>query len=501
MQILKDLYQKQSELVQTLDWQGQRREIEQLRDLSALALKTMGRVNESFRMHHTTIGSWINGQSLPLQMLTQPRLMVDVTPSELKKPRPFGMPFRSLCQMAQLGYVYLNFRDYDSDANQDFREHSQVAERIEELFQKAQSQLYIGSALRKPIFNIALQSSGYDNDYYEKYYHEAIKYLTKAQQCFQEIKSVHPDAEFRTEKPHLAAVAWHWAYLNAIAHYLPLHLIKIDSHKYEENPKSELNALFQKAVQLGEEATAKPNETAKYNAAKAFVNLAKRLRSCHLNFTAPLTGSWGTTYNMTGEEYKQSQDVRDYWRDVRFQATDIEVNRYVLYLLQEANDSVHPNFREIGLNNMTIKEQVDDNVFTEATIDKLLKVRTDSENSINEAASILKEVKEIYTIKGLSTDTQRLQKFLNDYKAIEIENQKLYIKALEGVWNYVLSPAVGNLSPLTQGIFPWLVPLCSDTVKASIAPLVDKLGHRPEGHRQIIRAKRKLTERLEKPLV
>ena len=150
---------------------------------------------------------------------------------------------------------------------------------------------------------------------------------------------------------------------------------------------------------------------------------------------------------------------------------------------------------------MTIKEQVDDNVFTEATIDKLLKVRTDSENSINEAASILKEVKEIYTIKGLSTDTQRLQKFLNDYKAIEIENQKLYIKALEGVWNYVLSPAVGNLSPLTQGIFPWLVPLCSPAVKASIAPLVDKLGRLPEGHRQIIRAKRKLTERLEKPLV
>ncbi|MTJ15610.1 MULTISPECIES: hypothetical protein [Nostocales] len=68
MQILKDLYQKQSELVQTLDWQGQRREIEQLRDLSALALKTMGRVNESFRMNHETIGSWINGQSLPLQL-------------------------------------------------------------------------------------------------------------------------------------------------------------------------------------------------------------------------------------------------------------------------------------------------------------------------------------------------------------------------------------------------------------------------------------------------
>jgi hypothetical protein len=55
MQILKDLYQKQSELVQTLDWQGQRREIEQLRDLSALALKTMGRVNESFRMNHETV--------------------------------------------------------------------------------------------------------------------------------------------------------------------------------------------------------------------------------------------------------------------------------------------------------------------------------------------------------------------------------------------------------------------------------------------------------------
>jgi hypothetical protein len=498
MQQLKDLHKQQSEKVKTLDWQGQRRELKQLRDLSALALKTMGRVNDTFSQNNASIGSWINGYSLPLQLLTQPRLIVDVTPSELKKRRPFGMPFASLCQMAENDLVYLNFRDYDSDAKQNFREHSQsqVAERIEQLFERAKTQLYIGSALRKPIFDTALQSSGYDNDSYENYYNEAIENLSKAEQCFQEIRSVQHDAEFRTEKPSLVAVAWHWAYLNAISHYLPPYLIRIDSHKNEQNPKSELNDLFKKATELGEDAIAQPNENTKYNAAKAFVHLARRLRSCHLNFTAPLTGSWGTTYNMTGDEYKQAQDVRDYWREVPLQATDIEVNRYVLYLLQEASDNVHPSFTDIGLNNITLKEQVDDHVFTESVIESLINAIKNRENSINEAASILKEVKEIYVNNGISTDISRLHRLQNDYKAIESENKIVLIKALERLWNYVLEPAAGALSPaLSQGIFPWIVPLFSDAVKASIKPLVKKLGHPPEGHRQIIRVRRILSGR------
>jgi len=496
MQILEDLHKQQSDAVATLDWQGQRRELGQLCDLSALALKTMGRVNSAFEMHSSSIGSWINGQSLILQILTQPRLTVDITPNQLKEVRPFGMPFASLCEMAELGLVYLNFRDYDSDANQGFKEHSQsrVSDRIEQLFQRAKKQLYIGSVLRKPIFDTAIKASGYD-DSYENYYNEAVQSLSNAELCFREIKSVQPDAEFRSEKPTLVAVSWHWAYLNAISHYLPAHLIRIESHKTEQNPRSELNQLFKKAVELGEEAMARPSTTAKYNAAKAFVNLARRLRSCHLNFTAPLTASWGTTYNMTGGEYKQSQGVRDYWRDAPFQATDIEVNRYVFYLLQEASDSVHPSFREVGLNNMTLKEQVDDHVFTENTVHNLLKVRIERESSIIESARILNEVKQIYVIEGIATDRKRLQKLLSDYKAIQIENQKLYIKALEGVWNYVLAPAVGGASPvLSQGVFPWLVPLASDAIKASIRPVVEKLWPPPSGHRQIIRAGRILSE-------
>jgi len=396
--------------------------------------------------------------------------------------------------MAQLQLVYLNFRDYDSDAQQNFIAHTQVSSRIERLFKKASNQLYIGSTLRKPIFDTALQLSGYDDHSYESYYNEAIENLSKAERCFQEIKSVQPDAEFRTEKPTLVAVAWHWAYLNAISHYLPPHLIRIDSHKNEHNPKSELNRLFKKAAELGEDAIAEPDVTAKYNAAKAFVNLARRLRSCHLNFTAPLTASWGTTYNMTGDEYKQAQDVRDYWRDSPLQATDIEVSRFVLYLLQEANDSVHPSFQELGLNNMTLKEQVDDHIFTESTVHQLLQVRIEREQSIMEAATILNEVKAIYLSEGISVDRQRLQKLLSDYKAIQIDNQKRYIQALESVWNYVLVPAVSGLSPaFSQGVFPFLVPLVSDALRSSIAPVVNKLWPQPAGHRQMIRATRTLS--------
>jgi hypothetical protein len=273
----------------------------------------MGRVNTSFDVHKETIGSWINGDSLLLQIMTQPRLTVDVTPNELKKERPFGIPFNSFCQMAELQLVYLNFRDYDSDAKNNFEEHKDVAKRIEKLFEKAKSQLYIGSALRKPIFDTALQSSGYEDASYDKFYNEAINYLSNAEKCFKEIKS--NDANFRSEKPSLVAVAWHWAYLNAISHFLPAHLIRIDSHKNESNPQSELNRLFKKAAELGEEAITRPNNQSQENAARAFVYLARRLRSCHLSFTAPLTASWGTTYNMTENEYTQAQDVRDYWNN------------------------------------------------------------------------------------------------------------------------------------------------------------------------------------------
>jgi len=95
-------------------------------------------------------------------------------------------------------------------------------------------------------------------------------------------------------------------------------------------------------------------------------------------------------------------------------------------------------------------------------------------------------------VKTLDWQGQRRElRQLSDLGALALKTMGRVNKALEGVWNYVFSPAVGNLSPiLSQGIFPWLVPLCSDTVKASIAPLVEKLGRRPEGHRQIIRAKR-----------
>jgi len=489
MQILKDLHQQQSQAIQTIDWQGHRRKLATLSDLGTLALETMGRVNTSFDFYNKSIGSWINGDSLILQILTQPRLTVDITPNELEKIRPFGMPFASLCRMAELQLVYLNFRDYDSDANNDFQEHEGVAERIETLFEKARSQLYIGSALRKPIFDTALQSGGYDNVSYEYFYNEAIENLSNAAKYFQETKS--DDANFRSEKPSLVAVAWHWAYLNAISHFLPAHLIRIDNHNNEPNPQSELNHLFKKAAELGEEAQTSPNETAKRKAAEAFIKLALRLRSCHLNFTAPLTASWGTTYNMKGNEYTQAQDVRDYWREQPFQATDIEVNRYILYILQQASDSVNPSFREIGLNNMTLKEQVDDHVFKEADVYNLLRARVSREDKINEAASILGELKEVYIRNGFFTDKQRLKKLVNDYKTIQIENLKVYINAIEGVWRYVLAPAVGGLSPvLSQGIFPWVVSLSSDAVEASIAPLIEKLGHLPDGYRQTMQVKR-----------
>jgi hypothetical protein len=489
MKILKDLHKKQSQAVGTLDWTAEGRSMKTMSDVHSVARRTMSRVSFNFDAHSDSIGSWIAGNSLALQIFDQARMTVDLTLDQLRRERPYDMPFESLCQMAEADLLYLNFRDYDSDSLNDFRGHKEerVKRRVEDLFSRVANRLYVGSAVRMPIFDTALKISGYEDRTVETIVKDAQDALSESAACFRDAlvkKEVALDT-FRGENHSLIATSTHWGYLSAVAHLLPVHLIG--------KPSSDLNVRFDRAVEAGVEARGSTDGKKRSAAAVAFVDLARRLRSCHLNFTAPITASWGTTYNMTSAEYESAGDIRDYWNEPAAQMKDNEVSRYVLYFLQEATDTVHPSFKSLGLGEFTLKERIDEQILTVPIVESLIKMRIRNDKKIEEAAQILADVKKVYMEAGVDTEEGRLRKLLSDYKAIESEKIQSYAKSLEGVWSYLIVPAIGTLAFLSQGIFPWLVQLAGDGVKAGIAPLVERMWRRPPAQRGIHRVRRQLT--------
>ena len=84
-------------------------------DFADLSRQTMGAVIKGFGSVANEAGSWVDSLPLPLQLMTQPKLTVDLTLATLASDAPFGLSLASLCKLARNGFIYLNLRDYDSD--------------------------------------------------------------------------------------------------------------------------------------------------------------------------------------------------------------------------------------------------------------------------------------------------------------------------------------------------------------------------------------------------
>ncbi|SEN65205.1 hypothetical protein SAMN05216404_10616 [Nitrosospira multiformis] len=124
-------------------------------DFADFSREAMAGVIKRFGTIVNETESWIDSLPLPLQLMTQPKLTVDLTLETLKSPAPFGLSLSSLCKLARKGFIYLNLRDYDSDLQNDLAGHLACQSRLEQLFTQVPNGVYFGSAIRKSIFDAA----------------------------------------------------------------------------------------------------------------------------------------------------------------------------------------------------------------------------------------------------------------------------------------------------------------------------------------------------------
>lgn len=486
---LKKLYDKQKEAVRGAALEKRNPRPETLKDIIALAPDAMLAVCPSFRYVGDEAGSWIGSHSLPLQLLTQSKLTVDLTLDELRKDRPFGIPLQSLCDLARERFLYLNLRDYDSDSEKDFAGHGEerVAAALEKILDEARGQVYIGSALRKSIFDAALLHSGY-KDPYERFYDEAKAALSDAHECYAAL----PDASktvrqslFREKRPPLIAVCWHWAFLRSIMHYVPSDIVA--------GKDSMLGALYVKAEEAGRLAKSQPSEKRRTIAAKAFADLAVRLRIAHLNLTAPITASYGTTYNMTEDEYGESVRLELYWEEGAPRLSDDETKRFLLFMLGESGRGPVVDFSRLHRpqGDLTLRQRIDDHLFNTGSVDALIVALKSNGQRISEAGAMLEEVKTAYLAKS-SIPRERLLKMVEDYRKIANSNLAVYQRALEKVWDRIIVPAAEALMGFTDPVSPWVVAVASDAIKAKIPDVVERVLLRPAHQRTIFKVHRQL---------
>lgn len=506
---LSELYDSQLRAVQSLSLPEQ--DVNGLTGLVKLSSKAMGAVNDSFRVSASTAGSWVRSHSLPIQLIRQYPLTVDLTPNELKKTRPYGIPFRSLLRLAESKFVYLNLRDYDSNPtayeNQDPLEYSpneSVASRMEELLRHRGS-IYIGSALRKDIFDTALQKNGYSVEY-ETFQQRAKHDWSDALRCFQELAEIAPETRqeleqrtgFRGETlDDLTAPSWHWAFLSAVSHYINTpNLISIEQND------TRLNQAYNRVAQLGSEARTIDQ---KIEAAATLADLVANLRTCHLNYTAPITASWGSIYNMQQHEYVQASRLPFVNQDHFNSQYNEEYNRFLAYILFENQENeglgrLREYFHALedpASGEVTkLRHKVDDNIFDDDAIKSLTEVLFQERNRLQEAASKLEELQNDY-LKGKETALERILQLMNDYRRIREESLKVLRqqKRWSELWERVALPAFGvAMGTVVPGpILPWLVTnILQEAVSDRIPEYVLRRHFPQEGQRVIFHVYKKI---------
>lgn len=382
-------------------------------DFASLSTQTMGAVIRGFETFAIETGSWIDSLPLPLQLMTQPRLTVDLTLEILKSPAPFGLSIESVCKLARKGFIYLNLRDYDSDLQNNLAGHTAHQKKLEQIFSEAPAAVYFGSAIRKGIFDAAiaktrLRTSPYSAErgnkisktvQYENYHDEASQALKRVCTDYAKLPDGDPIVQntfFRGRRSNADAAFWHYAYLRSVEGFLP----------YQIN--QQLTEAFQRAPHSVEDLT-------------KFMHLA---RICHLNFTAPVTASFGTTYNIMPEEYKELMRLRLYPSDpVHDDPQYDEIIEQLLYCLFDRNSPL--NAQSVASLKIRLRQHPAQLVFTDAMIDSLIDVLERNRTKLRAAGEILRQLGSASYVDGKKPE---LDDLISQYNAIESESVDLIAK-------------------------------------------------------------------------
>jgi len=488
---LKELQRKQAHEVESLALAKQ--EVDGLAGLIQQSTIALGAINDSFRAKRRSAGSWIKGQSLIVQLIRQRPLTVDLTPDDLRQPRPFGIPFQSLKRLVNNNLIYLNLRNFDSDP--DLSAHDDqtqlpssptesVASRLEELM-SYRGAVYIGSSVRRSIFNAALIKNGY-NLSYESYQQHALTDLSAAHECYQAVAKIEPgylenlegtgdflNANFRGDRPNLSAATWHWAFLSAVSHYIedPF-LIRLDS------TDTVLGRLYKEAVEYGD--TARHDQSPmndKKRAAIAFAKLAGYLRTCHLNYTAPITASWGATYNLSQGEYAAAATLVERG-EKRF--SDQLLNEFLAYVFFEQDARLYrlthyihslEHVSETDKDNFHLNAQVNDVMFDDDSIKALIDALINNDQDLDAATRALAVLADQYA-DGNRFTLRNLLAMLDDYREARRKANNKLLKFLQNesswnrIWNYIILPPIAGAMVVGGPLAPWIMEMLADEFRA-----------------------------------
>lgn len=298
------------------------------RRLSEVSDLTSRSIRGALKLGETGLANYIPGIPIPILLSSKNRLTVDIAPPFLVHfEDSYGLTRKALIEFARRKMIVLNIRDYDPRGNRQEQaaRYEPFRDFLEELFAVAGESIYFLSSLRHEIFD-NLPSSKADRPRLQAVF-DATEHLRPAAEAVRGlgVQSVElMEASFRGEPPSLAAVRWHWAYTQCMTGLIA---------------DSEILATRQDYY----DAVASARSDA--DKAKAFLTLAKYLRYLHLVHTAPLSASFGGTYNALYDvELRHMQAVRlgrllhqyDWMHDdLRDLIADLQIGRVPAHLMQQ----------------------------------------------------------------------------------------------------------------------------------------------------------------------
>jgi hypothetical protein len=380
------------------------------------------------RLIRELTGNGIINYSIPLQLMKQKTVMVDLTVSELMKEKPFGMPVDSIIDLAESGHLYLNLREYDlsnTERNVVFFE-GQAAENLEKLLGSSRrniiNKMYFGNALRNPIFNKLLYWQGIEKKSFEDYQkeffaksknaHDACEQFDKSPNDFE--KEFGISCKWLDEKQTAIAASWHYAYLKSAKHLITRDdgpNIFMDHH----HPSS-IDAQLELCAYRGEDwAKDKNNEEKKKSAALSFAFLADKMRAFHVLHTIQITGTWGCfNWNRPRNDYNYaSKSVSEH---IEPGVTSTPEYQQLVYTLMNKEGYINSNpykgiFLEMPCINYEKKE------FTRGEIDNLIRTLELNADKFAQLAAVNMEVDKLYQ-DGDGFDIKQARKIHKEYSDI-----------------------------------------------------------------------------------
>ncbi|MFN7716412.1 MAG: hypothetical protein ACK5QS_13170 [Pseudanabaenaceae cyanobacterium] len=409
-----------------------------LKGLVDLSAQIMHRVTKTFSSVRQDAGSWVADESLLLQLLTQRPLTVDLTVKELQKECPFGIAIRSLCDLARHGFIYLNVRDFESEAAEGFPQYAvgRTAKNLRHIIQSVPGSIYFGGALRKPLFDASIRWSGRDGTY-EQFYEEAIEYLTHSAEAYEIEVQQNPlglglDSLFRGERQSLTAAAWHWAFLNSVKTKIPNIFDNLEG-------RTGLISRFGTADYLGDKWSKNRTSENQASAATAFLDLAGDLRTAHQNFTAPITASWGGTYNMTSDEFEKSRSFAVQRLPASVVGTQENWQRLIFIALAKSQEWNIPAIQSVA-RGAPAAQLLNPGNIDSAIVDKLIERMRNDSSSLKEAKEIRNTLKQAY-LQGRDLTEKEFVRLTQEYNRISQINIENYIKGFEGTFNTIVGTA------------------------------------------------------------